>query len=51
MTIVELTHAAVDAGEPVLIQWLKEEREGKNRKGALKALNEALEKSVHAEPA
>ncbi|KKM76159.1 hypothetical protein LCGC14_1382930, partial [marine sediment metagenome] len=43
MTIPEITDAVVDAGLALLLQWLEEERAGKKRKGALKALEAALE--------
>ena len=43
MTIAEITEAIVDAGPEVLLQWLEEERTGKNRKGALTVLQSALE--------
>lgn len=43
MTISEITEAIVDARPELLLQWLEEERVGKNRKGAIRALEAALE--------
>ena len=46
MTIVQLTEAVVDAGPDLLLQWLEEERAGKNRKGALRVLEAALDSEL-----
>lgn len=43
MTIPEIAEAVVDAGPDLLLQWLEEERAGKNRKGAIRLLETTLE--------
>ena len=42
MTISQIALAVVDESPEVLLQWLEEERIGKNRKGAMRALEAAL---------
>ena len=43
MTIPEIADAVVDERPDVLLQWLEEERAGKNRKGAIRLLEATLE--------
>jgi len=51
MTIAQISSAAVDAEDAVLLQWLQEERAGKNRVGAIRILEEKLtELSERASP-
>ena len=51
MTIVELSSAVLDVDERTLLQWLSEERADKARKGAIRAIESALEKRPELQPA
>ena len=51
MTIAQISSAAVDAEDAVLLQWLQEERAGKNRVGAIRILEEKLTERASPEPA
>ena len=51
LSIPRLKEAMLDVDDQILLQWLKDERGGRKRKGALKLLEQEFEKRTEPEPA